>query len=116
VIKARKEEGARAHAKALTRRKKRAETLKQQYDEEKETLASELRHMAKRTGTKVSAKGTIHLAKLRAHGYSLSLADHMHLTKHINDRSTGKIKEDLRSQAEKDECDKCALRDYLELV
>lgn len=116
VVKARKEEGARAHAKALSRRKRRADNLKQQYEEEKETLARELRHLAKRTGTKVSAKGTIHLAKVRAYGYSLSLADHMHLTKHINDRATQKIKEDLRSQADKDECDKCALRDYLELV
>jgi hypothetical protein len=116
VVKARKEEGARAHAKALSRRKKRVEALKQQYEEEKETLARELRRLAKRTGTKVSAKGTIHLAKLRVHGYILSLADHMHLTKHINDRATQKIKEDLRSQAEKDDCDRCALRDYLELV
>jgi len=116
VVKARKEEGLRAHAKALSRRKRRAEALKQQYEEEKETLARELRHLAKRTGTKVSAKGMIHLAKVRAYGYSLSLADHMHLTKHINDRATQKIKEDLRSQAEKDDCDKCALRDYLELV
>jgi len=116
VVKARKEEGLRAHAKALSRRKRRAEALKQQYEEEKETLAREIRHLAKRTGTKVSAKGMIHLAKVRAYGYSLSLADHMHLTKHINDRATQKIKEDLRSQADKDECDKCALRDYLELV
>jgi len=116
VVKARKEEGLRAHAKALSRRKRRAEALKQQYEEEKETLARELRHLAKRTGTKVSAKGMIHLAKVRAYGYSLSLADHMHLTKHINDRATQKIKEDLRSQADKDDCDKCALKDYLELV
>ena len=116
VVKERKDEGLRAHAKAISRRKRRAEALKQQYEEEKETLARELRRLAKRTGTKVSAKGTIHLAKLRAHGYSLSLADHMHLTQHINDRATQKIKEDLRSQAEKDDCDKCALRDYLELV
>jgi len=116
VVKARKEEGLRAHAKALSRRKKRADALKQQYEEEKETLATELRRLARRTGTKVSAKGTIHLAKVRAYGYSLSLADHMHLTKHINDRATQKIKEDLRSQADKDDCDKCALKDYLELV
>ena len=116
VVKARKEEGLRAHAKALSRRKKRAEALKQQYEEEKETLATELRRLARRTGTKASAKGTIHLAKVRAYGYSLSLADHMHLTKHINDRATQKIKEDLRSQADKDDCDKCALKDYLELV
>jgi len=116
VLKERKAEGARAHAKALTRRKRRAEVLKAQYDEEKDGLAREIRRFTKRTGMKASAKGTLHLAKLRAHGYSLSLADHMYLTQHINDRATQKIKEDLHSQADKDECDKCALRDYLALV
>jgi hypothetical protein len=116
VLKSRKNEGAAAHTKITSRRKKRAEAFKAKLFEEKDRADGERERLAKSTKTRIAAKGTTHLAKLRVHGYNLSLEDHVYLTKHINDRRTRKIKENLHSQTDKDDCDKCALKDYLELV
>jgi len=111
-----KAEGKEAYEAGIRRRTRRAEKIKANYETEKGEVASELRRLTRSLGKKVPAKGSLHLAKLRAHGFTLSVADHVHLTKHLADKTTQRIKERLRHQESKNHCDKCILEDYLTIV
>ena len=111
-----KAEGKEAYESGLRKRTRRADKLKANYETEKEAVASELRQLMRSTGKKIAAKGSLHLAKLRAHGFTLSVAEHVHLTKHLADKTTQRIKERLRHQESKNHCDKCVLEDYLVIV
>jgi len=109
--------GKNAHEAGLAKRTRRADRLKARYEEAKEGVATDLRRLARSTGKKVAAKGSLHLAKLRAHGFNLAVADHVHLTKHLEDKTTERIKERLRHESRKSSpCDKCAVEDYLVIV
>jgi hypothetical protein len=60
-------------------------------------------------------KGILHLAALRAHGYTLGLEEHIHLTKHIMDEPTKRIIAKLDQQVaqkEMDACSECALDNH----
>ena len=116
LVKGQKAEGKEAYEKGIRRRTRRADKLKANYETEKEEVASELRQLMRSTGKKIPAKGSLHLAKLRAHGFTLSVADHVHLTKHLADKTTQRIKERLRHQESENHCDKCVLEDYLVIV
>jgi hypothetical protein len=67
----------------------------------------------KAEGEKVPETGKEHLIVLRAHGYDLSVDDHVHLKKHYGDERTGEINASLDDQAEEmDDCDRCELDVY----
>ena len=109
--------GKEAYETGIRRRTRRADKLKARYEETKEEVASELRGLMRSTGKKIAAKGTLHLAKLRAHGFNLSVAEHVHLTKHLADKTTQRIKERLLHESRKSpSCDRCVAEDYLVIV
>jgi len=108
--------GKEAHNEDKARRTRRADRLKARYEAQKDEVATELRRLARKIGKKIPAKGTLHLAKLRAYGFKLNIAEHVHLTKHLDDRTTKHIKAYLRNQERSNHCAQCALEDYLAIV
>lgn len=108
--------GKEAHEADKARRTRRADKLKARYEAQKDEVATELRRLARKTGKKIPAKGTLHLAKLRAYGFTLTVAEHVYLTKHLDDRTTKHIKAYLRNQERTNHCAQCALDDYLAIV
>ena len=79
----------------------------------KEEVEDEFKEL-KKDDPSVKKTGMLHLAKLRAHGFELTVEDHVYLTKHIANSKTAKILAKLNKQAEGAfGCDVCVLEQYL---
>ena len=102
-----------------TRRKARNQQIQSQTKVERTRILQELAALQKRIRIHIVPKGTVYLATLRAHGYKLSLEEHIHLSKHIMDEPTKRIIAKLDQQVaqkEMDACSECALDNYFEMV
>ena len=102
-----------------SRRKARNQEIQSQSKVERPKILRELTALQKRIKMHIVPKGILHLAALRAHGYTLGIEEHIHLTKHIMDEPTKRIIAKLDQQVvakEMDACSECALDNYFEMV
>ena len=82
-----------------------------------EEVKEEFSALKKASKTKIPSKGMLHLANLRAHGFNLSVKEHVQLGRHIKDDKTDAITASLKEQAaDMEPCDACVLTKYFELV
>jgi hypothetical protein len=108
--------GEANHRTAKEAEKARAEALEKKYETEKKIADDEMKELLKAEPT-TPKKGTAMLAKMRAHGFELSLDDHLYLTNHYRTDRTDEIKADLKEQASTmAHCDGCVYEKYLVAV